>query len=173
MRRLVIVGAIVLGLGYVIGIPLFLGDDGSSLPSRADAVVALSGSDRTLPEAQALVQQGLAPVLVVSAEQSQRSKERAAYCRSKPKQVVCVNADPFTTSSESQVIAQVANNRRWTTLVVVTPDYESLRIERAFRRCSGFTVVMHSVDEPWWRTAIGIPLEWVKLAVTETVRRNC
>ena len=24
-----------------------------------------------------------------------------------------------------------------------------------------------------WRTALGIPLEWVKLAVTETVRRGC
>ena len=46
-------------------------------------------------------------------------------------------------------------------------------MERAFERCPDLTVVMHGVDEPWWRTAVGIPLEWVKLAVSETVRRRC
>jgi hypothetical protein len=126
-----------------------------------------------LPEAQKLVRQGLAPVLVVSAERTRQSKERATLCRSHPEQVVCVNADPFTASSEQRVIAQLANNRKWKTLVVVTPDYESFRVERAFDRCPGITFVVHDVDEPWWRSAIGVPLEWVKLGVSETVRRDC
>lgn len=173
MRRILIACAVVLGLAYVVGIPLFLRNDDTALPGNADAVVALSSSDRTLPEAQKLVKRGLAPVLVVSAERSRRSKERAALCRSKSEQVVCVNADPFTTSSEPQVIARLANNRRWKTLVVVSPDYESFRVERAFGRCPGLTVVVHDVDEPWWRSAIGVPLEWVKLGVSETVRRDC
>ncbi len=171
MRRFLIVCAVVLGLAYVVGIPLFLHNDDDSLPHNADAVVALSGSDQTLPEAQKLVQQGLAPVLVVSAERRRRSAERTALCRSK--QVVCVNADPFTTSSEPQVVAQLANTRRWKTVVVVSPDYASLRVERAFRRCPGVTVVVHGVDEPWWRSAIEVPLEWVKLGVSETGRRDC
>jgi len=55
----------------------------------------------------------------------------------------------------------------------VTSDYETFRAERAFRRCGDFRVATYGVDEPWWRTVIGIPLEWVNLAVTETVRRNC
>ena len=173
MRRVLIACAVVLGLAYAVGIPLFLGADDPSLPSHVDAVVALSSSERTLPEAQKLVKQGLAPILVVSAERSRRSKERAALCRSHPKQVVCVNADPFTTSSEPQVIARLATAHRWSTLVVVSPNYESYRVERAFGRCPDLTVVMHSVDEPWWRSAIGIPLEWVKLGVAETVRRDC
>lgn len=173
MRRIVMVCAVVLGLAYLVGIPLFLGNDDSSLPRRVDAVVALSGSERTLPEAQKLVKRGLAPVLVVSAERSGRSKARATLCRSRPKQVVCVNADPFTTSSEPQVIARLANARNWNTLVIVSPNYETFRMERAFGRCPDLTVVMHSVDEPWWRSAIGVPLEWVKLGVAETVRRDC
>lgn len=173
MRRLLIACAVVLGLAYLIGIPVFLGTDDDSLPNRVDAVVALSSSDESLPEAQKLVEKGLAPVLVVSAERSGRSKQRAALCRSKPKGVVCVNADPFTTSSETQVIARLAKDRRWSTLVVVGPDYESFRVGRSFERCPGLTVVVHGVDEPWWRSAIGIPLEWVKLAVAETVRRGC
>jgi len=173
MRRVVIACAVVLGLAYLIGIPLFLGKENQSLPARVDAVVALSSSDEALPQAQKLVQKGLAPILVVSAERSGRNKQRAALCRSKPKHVVCVNADPFTTSSETQVIARLAKDRHWSTLVVVGPDYESFRVGRSFERCPGLTVVMHSVDEPLWRSAIGIPLEWVKLGVAETVRRGC
>jgi hypothetical protein len=173
MRRVLIACAVVLGLAYVVGIPLFLGKDDPSLPSHVDAVVALSSSERTLPEAQELVKQGLAPVLVVSAERSRRSEARDTLCRSHPKQVVCVNADPFTTSSEPQVIARLASDRHWSTLVVVSPDYETFRVERAFGRCPDLTVVMHGVDEPWWRSVIGVPLEWVKLGVAETVRRSC
>jgi hypothetical protein len=29
------------------------------------------------------------------------------------------------------------------------------------------------VDEPWWRNAIEVPLEWLKLGIAETVRRSC
>ena len=83
MRRILIGCAVVLGLAYAIGIPLFLGNDDSSLPNRVDAVVALSGSEQTLPAAQKLVAQGLAPVLVVSAEQSRRSKESNTMSRSR------------------------------------------------------------------------------------------
>lgn len=174
MRRFLIACAILLGLAYAVGIPLFLGNEDPSLPSRADAVVALSSSERTLPEAQRLVRRGLAPVLVVSAERG-GSTERDTLCRAprRPKHVVCINVDPFTTSSEPQVVARLASDHRWSTLVVVSPDYESYRMERVFGRCHDLSVVMHSVDEPWWKTAIGIPLEWVKLAVSETVRRGC
>jgi hypothetical protein len=173
MRRLLIACAVVLGIAYAVGIPLFLGNKDNSLPNHADAVVALSSSEETLPEAQKLVQSGRAPVLVVSSERSDRNSEQKALCTSKTKQVVCVNADPFTTSSEPQVVARLATDHHWSTLIVVAPDYESLRVERAFGRCPDVSVVVHSVDEPWWRTAIGIPLEWVKLGVSETVRRSC
>ena len=64
MRRFLIACAIVLGLGYVIGIPLFLrNSDDDSLPKGADAVVALAGSDNTLPAAQTLVGGGIAPTM--------------------------------------------------------------------------------------------------------------
>jgi uncharacterized SAM-binding protein YcdF (DUF218 family) len=174
MRRFVIACAIVLGLAYVIGIPLFLrnGDDGS-LPKGADAVVALAGSDNALPAAQTLVGGGIAPTLVVSAERNSRDKARAHACRAKANDVVCIYAGPFSSVGEAQAISQLAKRRNWDTVVLVTSDYETFRAERSFRRCGDFRVATYGVDEPWWRTAIGIPLEWVKLAVTETVRRNC
>jgi uncharacterized SAM-binding protein YcdF (DUF218 family) len=174
MRRFLIACAIVLGLGYVIGIPLFLrhGDD-DSLPKGADAVVALAGSDNTLPAAQTLVGGGIAPTLVVSAERNGNDKARARACRAKSDDVVCIYAGPYSSVGEAQAISQLAKRRNWDTVVLVTSDYETFRAERSFRRCGDFRVATYGVDEPWWRTVIGIPLEWVKLAVTETVRRNC
>jgi len=49
----------------------------------ADAVVALAGSDNTLPAAQTLVGGGIAPTLVVSAERNGNDKARARACRAK------------------------------------------------------------------------------------------
>jgi uncharacterized SAM-binding protein YcdF (DUF218 family) len=174
MRRFLIVCAIVLGLGYLIGVPLFLrhGDE-DSLPKGADAVVALAGSGNTLPVAQTLVGGGIAPTLVVSAERNGKDKARNRVCRSKADDVVCIFAGPFSSVGEAQAISRLAKRRNWDTVVLVTSDYETYRAERSFRRCGNFRVATYGVDEPWWRTAIGIPLEWVKLAVTETVRRNC
>jgi hypothetical protein len=172
MRRFLIIVGVCLVLAFAIGIPLFLGDD-DSLPRGADAVIALAGSDETLPEAQTLVGGGIAPVLVVSAQRNGRDAERAAVCRKKAEDVVCVYGGPITTSGEVQAISRLAEQRGWDTLILVSADYERFRLQRAFQRCGDFRIATHGVDEPWWSTAIGIPLEWVKLAVSETVRRNC
>lgn len=172
MRRFVLYSLVVLGLAYVIGIPLFLGHDDGSLPKGADAVVALAGSDRTLPAAQQLIGGGIAPTLVVSAERNGGDKRRRSLCRSKATDVLCVYAGRFSSTGEAQAVSELAKRRNWDTVVLVTSDYETFRAERAFRRC-GVRVSTYGVDEPAWRTALGVPLEWVKLAVSETVRRDC
>jgi uncharacterized SAM-binding protein YcdF (DUF218 family) len=174
MRKFLLGCAIVLGIAYVIGIPLFLrhGDE-DSLPKGADAVVALAGSENTLPVAQTLVGGGIAPRLVVGGERNGTDPARARACRAKATDVVCIYAGQFSSVGEAQAISQLAKRRNWDTVVLVTSDYETFRAERSFHRCGNFRVATYGVDEPWWRTAIGIPLEWVKLAVTETVRRNC
>ena len=173
MRRFLIVCVVVLGLAYAIGIPLFLGHDNDSLPKGADAVVALAGSDNTLPAAQTLVGGGIAPTLVVSAERNDRDPARSRVCRKKASDVICIYAGSYSSAGEAKAVTELAKQRSWDTVVVVTSDYETLRAERAFDRCGAFRVATYGVDEPWWRTAIGIPLEWVKLGVSETVRRSC
>ena len=173
MRRFALVCLVALALAYAIGIPLFLRHDSSSLPKGADAVVALAGSEDALPAAQTLVGGGIAPTLVVSATRGSRDEARSRVCRSKASDVICVYAGPFSSAGEAQAITELAKRRNWDTVVLVTPDYETFRAERAFRRCGNFRVATYGVDAPFWRTAVGIPLEWVKLAVSETVRRNC
>lgn len=173
MRRFVLYSLAVLAVAYVIGIPLFLGHDDGSLPKGADAVVALAGSDQTLPVAQSLIGGGIAPTLVVSAERNTDDQRRRSLCRSKATDVICVYAGRFSSTGEAQAVSELARRRNWDTVVLVTADYQTLRAERAFTRCGGLRIATYGVDEPAWRTALGIPLEWVKLAVSETVRRGC
>jgi uncharacterized SAM-binding protein YcdF (DUF218 family) len=172
MRRFLIVCAVVLAVAYAIGFLLFLGSDDDSLPKGADAVVALAGSDNTLSAAQTLVGGGIAPTLVVSAQRN-ADDARTRLCGTKPGDVICIYAGPYSSVGEAQAVSELAKRRNWDTVVLVTSDYETFRAERAFRRCGDFRVATYGVDEPWWKTAIGIPLEWVKLAVSETVRRGC
>jgi hypothetical protein len=173
MRRFLIVCAVALAIAYAVGIPVFLGHEDDSLPKGADAVVALSGSSGTLPAAQTLVGGGLAPTLVVSAKRNSTDKARNRLCRAKRDDVVCLYAGPFSSVGEARAVSDLAKREKWDTVILVTSDYETVRAERAFRRCGDFRVAAYGVDEPWWRTAIGIPLEWVKLAVSETARRGC
>lgn len=173
MRRFVVFCLVALALAYIVGVPLFLGQEDDSLPKGADAVVALRGSENTLPEAQTLVGGGIAPTLVVSTERNSRDEQRNALCRSKPSDVICVYAGPFSSVGEAQAISELAERRNWDTIVLVTSDYELFRAGRAFTRCGNFRVAKVGVDEPLWRTVVALPLEWVKIAVSETVRRGC
>lgn len=173
MRKLVIACVIVLAATYVIGVPLFLMRDDDPLPSDADAVVLLAGSDRALPAAQALVGGGIAPLLVVSADRRSRDKNRLRLCRAKSDELVCVYPGRVTSFREAPAIASLAKRRGWDTIVLVTSRYHLFAAERALRRCADLRIVEYGVDEPWWRTAIGVPLEWVKLGLGETVRRGC
>jgi hypothetical protein len=173
MRRFLTICLLGLIAAYAIGIPLFLMRDDDPLPSDADAVIALSGSERALPAAQALHGGGIAPTLVVSADRNDRDKKRLHLCRTKPEGVECVYAGQVTSFQEASAIAALARRRDWDTVVLVTSRYHRLTAERALRRCGELRVVEYGVDESWWRTAIGVPLEWVKLGLGETVRRGC
>ncbi len=173
MRRLLLTCLVALVAAYAIGIPLFQWRDDDPLPADADAVVVLAGSDRRLPVARALVDGGIAPMLVVAADRSGRDRARDRLCRTKAEDVLCVYPGPFSQVGDAQAIARLVSRRDWDTVVLVTSRTHLFRSERIFRRCGDFRVVEYGVDEPWWRVAIDVPLEWVKLGIAETVRRNC
>lgn len=172
MRRFLVVCAVGLVAAWVLGVFVLMRDD-DELPNDADAVVVLAGTERSLPTGQALVGGGIAPTLVVSVDRNARDTRRARLCRNPPDEVTCVVRGPFATGGELQALAKVARNRDWDTVVVVAPGYMSVRLDRVFDRCADARVVQVDVDEPWWRDAIRVPLEWVNLAVSETVRRGC
>ncbi len=172
MRRFLVVCAVGLVAAWVVGFLVLMNDE-DQLPNDADAVFVLAGSDGSLPQGQALVGGGIAPTLVVSSDKNTNDAARKQLCRNPPEDVQCIVRGPFATGGELQALARVASNRGWDNVVVLAPSYMSVRLDRVFERCSNARVVQVNVDEPWWRDAIALPLEWVNLAVAETVRRGC
>lgn len=173
MRRLALVCLVALAAAYAVGIPLFLLPEDDPLPEGTDAVVVLAGPIDLLRMGQTLVGGGIAPRLVVSTSRGGRGDRRARYCRSEPENVVCLYPGSFSTAGEALAITELAERENWDTLVLVTSRHERLLAERTFRRCGNYRVAEVGVNESWWREAIGIPLEWMKFAVAETVRRRC
>jgi uncharacterized SAM-binding protein YcdF (DUF218 family) len=173
MRRLFGVLIVLLVAAYAFGLPLFLTRDDDPLPKRVDAVVALAGSDESFAAARALVDGGVGKTLVVSSGRTDRRSLRSRTCREEQPDVICVNPGPDAGIDEAQAVSSVIRNHRWQTVVLVTSRYSLLRQARAFERCGDFRIVEVGVDESWVRTAIAVPLEWLKLGVSETVRRGC
>ena len=174
------VGSAVL-LGAVIacglGIWLFLLRPEDPLPDRADAVVVLAGSPARLPVGLDLIATGIARTLVVSEASKSSDEERYALCNGpKPRRytLICRRASPFSTRGEAELIGRLAEQNRWRNLVVVTSRYHLFRAERLIRRCTDAAVSMRATDgDSWWQKARAIPLEYVKLARSETVQRDC
>ncbi len=164
---------ILLGLAYLFGVPMFLQRDDDPLPSSADAAVALAGSENTVPAAQKLLANGVVPTLVVTADRSGRDERRLALCKKPAKNVICIEAGPNATLGEARVISELATRNHWTSVVIVAPQYSLFRADRIFERCVDARIIEHGVDEPWWRNVISVPLEWIRLGVSETVRRRC
>jgi uncharacterized SAM-binding protein YcdF (DUF218 family) len=173
VRRFVIIVAVVLGLAYAVGIPAFVEREDDPLPPKADAIVVLAGSDRRLPAAQALFGGGLASTLVVSADRNGHDTRRVRLCRNPPEGVVCIHADPFSTVGEAAAVRELAARNHWSSIILVSSRYHMFRASRIFDRCVDVKLTEHGVDEPWWRDAIAVPLEWLKLGIAETIRRNC
>ena len=149
----------------------------SSAPAHASAVVVLSGDKRRLPPALALVRRGVAPVLAISTVERTRHWPLAVgLCRShryRGARVVCFDAVPYSTQGEARVVAGLARERRWRSVVVVTSTFHVTRAKLLFDRCVDVPVRVVGVSSPWWR----LPEEWAfetgKLLVQLTVRRNC
>ena len=173
LSLLVIAAAAVFGFG----IWLFLLRPEDPLPSHADAVVVLAGSQARLPVALNLVEHGVAKTLVLSADSAANDPDRYALCRGpKPKRyrLVCQRASPFSTRGEAQMIGGMAAQHGWRNLVVVTSRYHMYRSRIVIRRCTHAALSMRAADgDSWWEKARAIPLEYAKLARSQTLQRSC
>lgn len=176
MQRLLGYALVTAAVLYGVGALLFLGRDDDPLPSRADAIVVLAGNTSRLPTALRLAEDGVAPVLVVSRDDTGKDPRRKQLCDKPGKrsyEVVCRQAVPFSTRGEARLVAGLAQERGWSSLVVVSSRYHLLRAERLFERCTDAGLAMYGVGESWTTNVVAIPLEWVKLALAETTRRGC
>jgi uncharacterized SAM-binding protein YcdF (DUF218 family) len=153
---------------------LFLWPHEDELPARADAVVVLSGSKERLPVGRRLVREGLAPVLVLSSgPEAEEVDPRVARLCAGPPPPLCFEADPSSTRGEARAIARLARRRGWDELVVVTSGFHVFRARRVLERCyRGRLWLTDAPVDRWW-LPWAMATESVKLALAETVRRDC
>ena len=140
------------------------------VPERADAVVVLAGQwERRLPLGQRLVREGVAPVLALSEDTD--SDWPRELCRGR--NVVCFQADPYSTTGEAAALGAIAARRGWQSVVVVTSDYHVTRATLLVERCVGGRVDAVAAEESFLAWLHGAAWEWPKLLHALAVKRDC
>jgi uncharacterized SAM-binding protein YcdF (DUF218 family) len=145
-------------------------------PSRADAVVVLSGVRKArLATGLELVRSGVAPTLVISDGTAPGWEEGNRLCdgASADFRVVCFRPHPYSTHGEAADVARLARARGWRSLVVVTSRYHLTRARLLFRRCFDGPVGAVSADTSPGAMALNVPFEWGKLLTQLTLERDC
>jgi uncharacterized SAM-binding protein YcdF (DUF218 family) len=143
---------------------------------QADAVVVLSGSKHErLDRGLELVGEGVAPVLVISGGLDPRQPRANELCRDGGEGfgVTCFTPDPDSTRGEARQMAELARERGWERVLIVTSRFHVTRARRLFDRCTDVDVDAVGVDYPWTSVPAAVAGEWVKLGLSETVSRGC
>lgn len=167
-RRLAIVvmvaiGAVVSAFWFV-GYMAFYRDNQDPL-QHVDAIVVLGGDDDGRENyGRQLALNGYADTLVVSnpypyhrgSDPVRRANMRNLCNSSTPElQVVCFEPEPATTRGEAMFVEKIANDRGWTSVMVITWRYHLVRADYIFGQCYEGQVAMRSVPRSYDQTIGG------------------
>ncbi|MGH3017558.1 MAG: YdcF family protein [Gaiellaceae bacterium] len=171
---LIVLGVLVLAwVGATLRLVFFPVEDD---PGKADAVVVLSGSKHErLDRGLELVRGDVAPVLVISGGLDPRQPRANELCRDDGEgfSVTCFTPDPDSTRGEARQVADLASERGWKRVLVVTSRFHVTRARMLFDRCLDADVDAVGVDYPWTSVPAAVAGEWLKLGLSETVSRGC
>ena len=159
--------------GYALVVAwLFVIDHGDS-PIKADAVVVLAGDDARLPVGVELTRKHDAPLLVVSRNEKPTALEQRACAHKLDVKTLCVQADPYSTQGEAEMIGQLARGRDWNAVDVVTSKFHTYRAKLLIERCYHRRLALVDAPNPTGLDlARNIVLEPAKLVYNE-LRRDC
>lgn len=170
MRLPLVLGLTTFGALAVASVFFFiLYDDDEA--ATADAIVVLAGSKFRLPVGLELLERGVAPMLVISDGLDPRSPGANRLCRETTR-VLCPKPDPYSTRGEARLVARLAAERGWDSIVVVSSRFHLFRARILFARCYGGRLAFVGAPIRWWRWPVAVASEWAKLGVA-TVRRAC
>jgi uncharacterized SAM-binding protein YcdF (DUF218 family) len=117
----------------------------------------------------------VAPVLVISGGLDPRQARANELCRDGGVgfSVTCFTPDPDSTRGEARKVADLARERDWKRVLVVTSRFHVTRARMLFDRCTEVDVDAVGVDYPLTSVPAAVAGEWVKLLLSETVSRGC
>ena len=170
-RIVMVAAASALVLCTVVTARVFVWPDLRPLPDRADAIIELAGpgdQSRDLVAIE-LARQNRAPVLV----QSTVPGDHPCLPPMPGVTIECFHAVPNTTRGEARYIGQLAAQRHWTSVILVTTPDQAWRAKLRVSRCFGgevYNVTAHLPFLMWFRQ---IPYQWFASAKALTFERGC
>lgn len=173
LRRLLLLAALLVVAWCVTAGALFVWPHGDK-PIKADAVFVLSGSRRRLPVGVRLVRERDAPLLVISRTYPRASPLEAQACAHRVGvHVLCVQAKPYSTVGEAELLARLAAERHWRAVDVVTSRYHVVRARILIRRCYHGALRVIGAPAGAIELVENAFLETLKLAYHELRHRGC
>lgn len=107
--------------------------------AQVDAVYVLGPVETRIDEALAVMDQGVAPLLLATTSVNQRTGEEYAteHCgRQTPGYAVeCVIPEPYTTQGEARLLAAQVEEHGWTEVAVITSRDHAARARLWMERC--------------------------------------
>ncbi len=105
-------------------------------PSDAIVILGPGLHGERLAGGLRLMRQGLGRVLVISKARDRKWTAADRLCAEQTRfRVVCFLAKPYTTRSEAETIAHLADSRGWRSLIIVTSTYHVTRARLLNGRC--------------------------------------
>jgi uncharacterized SAM-binding protein YcdF (DUF218 family) len=139
----------------------------------ADAVVVFVGSSERLETAVELMEQGVAPSLVIPNGSDLDDAED--LCEEAPFQVFCPVTVDINTRGEAQAIGRIAEEQGWSSLIAVTSVYHVHRATFLLGRCYEGPVEVvtpsQDLDTDDWVEKIGH--EWAGTLAALVLPRSC
>lgn len=172
MKRASIAAGVLVSCWVVAVIVSFALDHGDR-PIRADAIFVLSGSPARLPAGLRLMREGYAPLLVVSRTSGPTRLEQRVCAHDLPVRVLCLQAHPYSTMGEAELLARLAAARGWHRVDVVTSQYHVVRARLLIARCYRGQLRVVGAHDTFWDVVINAALESGKLVYHELVHRGC
>ena len=165
------VTASALVLFAVVTARVFVWPDLPPLPDRADAIIELAGPADLARDQVALelARQNRAPVLI----QSTLPNDKPCLPAVPGVTIECFHPGPDTTRGEARYIGQLAAERHWTSVILVTTPDQAWRARLRVSRCFNgeiYNVTAHLPFGMWFRQ---IPYQWVASAKALTIERGC
>ena len=144
---------------------------------QSDAVVVIAGGPLRLQKGIDLVEQKVAPILIVSVPRGvwAYKTESPNICDEKRSfEVICFQPDPESTQGEARAVQRIAAARHLRSVIVVTSYFHVSRARLEMRRCyhGRLAVIGTPLNNPW-KEPLYVALEWPKLTYAETLNRGC
>ncbi len=135
--RIVAFAGLVGGVATAVLLALVLVVPADDAPTGDAVIVHAGGRGERLETAVELMDGGAAPTLVVMYLGTGDYPDTDSMCgRTEPYEVICPAPEPVTTIGEAQEIGDLASDRGWRQIVIVSTDYHVRRARLLDERCT-------------------------------------